>query len=112
MGVVYLARCTKLKRDVAFLLMGKKIEAIKLFDQAISLESGWQFGLHVGAIKEAELGNIEKGLRLARKWETTNPYDSEVWYKIANTYALRGEKERCMRALKRTIEEGFFVILI
>jgi len=40
MGVVYLARCTKLKRDVAFLLMGKKIEAIKLFDQAISLESG------------------------------------------------------------------------
>jgi tetratricopeptide (TPR) repeat protein len=95
-------------KGFALFLMGKKKEAIKLFDKAISLEPEGHFGLHFGAIKNAVLGNVEEGLSLARKWEQTDPYDGEVWYNIANTYALLGNKKGCVRTLKRTIEGGFF----
>jgi eukaryotic-like serine/threonine-protein kinase len=94
-------------KGFALFLMGKKKEAMKLFDTAISLEPEGHFGLHFGAIKNAELGKVEKGLSLVRKLEETDPYDSELLYNIANTYAFLGDKEGCVRALKRTIEGGF-----
>jgi hypothetical protein len=64
--------------------------------------------VHIGATKEAEFENVEEGLRLTQKWEKTDSYDGEVWSNIPNTYALLGDKEGCIRALKRTIEGGFF----
>jgi TolB-like protein/Tfp pilus assembly protein PilF len=95
-------------RGFAYYLMGDGKKAVECFDQVIQLEPEGHFGLHFGAIRAAELGKIEEGLRLTEKWEATDPYDAEVWYNIANTYALLGEKAGCQRALRRSVEGGFF----
>ncbi len=95
-------------KGFALYLMGQKKESLKYLNQAIVLEPEGHFGYHFKAIKAAIQSKKEEGLLNAKMLEDTNPYDAEVWYNIANTYALLGDKESCVRALKRTIEGGFF----
>ncbi|UCF64243.1 MAG: protein kinase [bacterium] len=95
-------------RGFAYFCMGDGTKAVEYFDQVIPLEPEGHFGLHFGAIRAAHLGEKKQGLQLAKKWEDTNPYDAEVWYNIANTYSLLGDKSGCLRALRRAVDGGFF----
>jgi len=50
----------------------------------------------------------DEGLKIIRKWEEKDLYDSEMIYRIAANYGLFGETSRCTRVLKKTINGGFF----
>ena len=52
--------------------------------------------------------NIEEGLSAIRKFEQLNIPDAEAWYFNASMYGLLGEKEGCIRCLRRAVDDGFF----
>ena len=43
-----------------------------------------------------------------RKLEQANITDSEAWYYWASNYALLGDSNGCIRALRRAVDGGYF----
>lgn len=43
-----------------------------------------------------------------QEYERANPQDGETWFLIAENYALLDDTDGCVKALKKTIELGFF----
>jgi hypothetical protein len=64
--------------------------------------------LWVTGVKAFIEGNIQKGLHAAHKFEQANISDAEAWNAFASIYGLLGDKEGCIRTLKRAVAGGFF----
>ena len=64
--------------------------------------------LWITGMKASIEGNIEVGLEAARLFEKANLVDAEAWYHFAGNYGLLGDRDGCIRALKRAVDGGFF----
>jgi TolB-like protein/Flp pilus assembly protein TadD len=95
---------------VGFTLLqkGDQEQAVEYFNRAIDMEPEGLIALWVTGIKAALEGNIEEGLSTVRKFEQINIADAEAWFHFAESYALLGDKDGCIRILKRAVDSGFF----
>lgn len=93
----------------AFLFrMGKEVEAVGYINRCLSMDPDGLQALWVTGLKAYIEGNVNAGLEAARKFEKVNISDAEAWYHFAGNYALLGDKEGSIRALKRAVDGGFF----
>ncbi|MFQ5677592.1 MAG: tetratricopeptide repeat protein, partial [bacterium] len=92
----------------ALMRQGQPDLAVKYFDRAIALEPDAQLGLLSRAVKASVEGNNDEGLKVLWRSEQGIPPDAEVWFLIAGTYALLGDKAGCLRAFRKAVEGGFF----
>jgi DNA-binding winged helix-turn-helix (wHTH) protein/TolB-like protein/Flp pilus assembly protein TadD len=81
------------------------------FDRAFQLDPSLY--VQVGAALSKSIhGNKDEGLALVRdldrKIEERNVRDAEGVYKVAQAYAVLGDKPSALRVLRRAIEGGFF----
>jgi len=87
---------------------GKLDQAIEYFDRVIDIEPEGLLGLWVIAMRASLKGNIEEGLKAVQKFEQANIADAEAWNGMAANYALLGDKEGCIRTMKRGVDGGYF----
>ena len=88
--------------------MGKEVEAVEYFNRCLGMDTDGLQALWVTGLKASIEGKVEAGLEAARQFEEVNLYDGEAWYHFAGNYALLGDKEGSIRALKRAVDGGFF----
>lgn len=107
----------KLFKESAFIIgiqgqalfrMGREKEAMEHLKRVFILEPGKLEANAASGVTYYVLGNIEEGLSAARKFEDYNLADAEAWYFNAGNYGLLGDKEGCIRCLKRAVDGGFF----
>lgn len=87
---------------------GDQKQAAEYFDRVIDMEPEGLVALWISGIKSFIEGNNEEGLIAARKFEQFDIADAEAWFHFAENYALLGDKDGCVRALKRAVDGGFF----
>jgi TolB-like protein/Flp pilus assembly protein TadD len=91
-----------------FFRQGRLEQAAESFDRVIAIEPEGLMALWVTGVKAFIEGNIQKGLHAAHKFEQANISDAEAWNAFASIYGLLGDKEGCIRTLKRAVAGGFF----
>ena len=106
--------------DVAFIRFYRGLARLYLkdaknaavdFDRAYDLEPSLytQIGK---ALSHAVAGDLEQGLEVLkdteRKMDERGVSDAEAMYKVAQGYAIVGDKPSALRMLRRSIEGGFF----
>jgi serine/threonine-protein kinase len=91
-----------------FLRMGHRKQAVEYFDSVLRIKGEELSALDASIKKAYILNNKTYALSQMEEYEQANPQDGEVWILIAQNYALLGNIEGCIRALKKTIELGFF----
>jgi tetratricopeptide (TPR) repeat protein len=96
------------EQGVVLFRQGKPEQAVEYFDRVIALEPEGLQALWVTAIKAYIEGNIQIGLDAAQKFEQANLDDAEAWYHFAENYGLLGDREGCVRTLKRAVDGGYF----
>ncbi len=86
----------------------RKEEAIAYNNRIISLEPD-PLWILVAKVHNAFIqGNIEDGLDAMRELDEGNIVDGEAVYYWASYYGLLGDKEGCIRNLRRAVDSGFF----
>jgi len=88
--------------------MGKELEAVEYFNRSLNMNPDGLQALWVTSMKASIEGNIEVGLEAIRLFEKANLVDAEAWYHFAGNYGLLGDRDGCIRALKRAVDGGFF----
>ncbi len=87
----------------------KMIDSAKIyFKRIIKEEPNGSLGMWSQAMYDYIIGNKEDGLKAIKTLETSNVFDAEQFYNYANLYGLYGEKNDCVRLLKRAIDGGFY----
>jgi len=92
----------------ALFRLGRKKEALACLSDIFIQEPGGLEANAASAMKAYMEGNIEKGLLAAHDFENFNLVDAEAWYFNAGYYGLMGDKEGCIRCLRRAVDGGFF----
>jgi tetratricopeptide (TPR) repeat protein len=90
-------------------LLGDEAQAVEHLDRAAAIEPEGFLGLRHGGVSAFIQGRTEEGLRSLRRLEQVNPPDSdgEPWYLIAAAYGLLGDRDGCIRTLRKAVEGGF-----
>ncbi|MEJ2616988.1 MAG: FlgO family outer membrane protein, partial [Ignavibacteriaceae bacterium] len=91
-----------------YLRMNKIDSAKKYFQKVVEIEPDGTLGRWSKAMLDYINGNRADGLRTIKKLETSNVFDAEQLYNYANLYSLYGDKEDCIRLLKRAVDGGFY----
>jgi len=81
---------------------------MEYFERVIEMEPEGLFGVLTAGIKALIEGNINKGLQSTRKLEQADVADAEALYYFASLYGLLGDKEGCVRVLRKAVERGYF----
>ena len=92
----------------ALFRLGRKKEALACLSDIFIIEPGGLEANAASAIKAYMEDNIEEGLLAAHDFENFNLADAEAWYFNAGNYGLLGDKEGCIRCLRRAVDGGFF----
>jgi tetratricopeptide (TPR) repeat protein len=87
---------------------GRHSEALEYFNRSIDLDPGKLAALTSMGIKAYIEGKREEGIQAAMEFEEYNIVDAEAWYFFAQNYGILGEKEGCMRCLRKAVDGGFF----
>jgi TolB-like protein/predicted Zn-dependent protease len=90
------------------LRMGKMNQAVDCLSRAIELDPDGLSGLWATVLRAHIEGDRETGLEANHKIEEVNIMDAEPWYHGAANYALMGDQDGCIRALRRAVVGGFF----
>ena len=98
-------------RGFAHYYLNQRAQAAEHFDRAYALDPSLY--TQIGKALSAGLaGTAAQGLALLRdteqKLESSGVIEAEGTYKVAQAYALLGEKAAALRLLRRSIEGGFF----
>ncbi len=96
------------ERGAALFRLGNNKRATEYFDRVIDLEPGGLNALWVTGMKAYIEGNIEEGLEATKQFEAYNIADAEAWFHFAGNFGLLGDKEGCIRTLKRAVDTGYF----
>jgi serine/threonine protein kinase len=91
-----------------YLRQGQQDLALEYLNRSISLDPNSNTGYWAMSIKAYLERNNSEGIRFTKLTEEKNPTDSEVWYNVANTYGLLGEKDGCIRTLRNAVNGGFY----
>lgn len=99
-------------RGLAYLYRGERAAASAHFERAYALNPAL-LPTQVGkSMQHALSGQREQGVALLRHIEqmvaTHGVADGEAIYKVAQAYALYGERQAALKALGKAIESGFF----
>lgn len=99
-------------RGFAYYHLENYQEAAQLFDQAYELAPTSIFGQIGRALSLSIGGKTAEGIALMKSCEERisekGVHDGEAMYKIAQVYAMLGEREAALRMLQHSIESGFF----
>lgn len=95
-------------QGVILFRQSKNEQAIEYFDRVISMEPEGLIAGWVTGIKALIEDNIDEGLKATRNLEQANISDAEAWYHFAENYGLLGDKEGCIRTLRRAVDGGYF----
>ena len=107
----------KLYKESAYILayqgqalfrQGNQKQAVEYMDRAISMQPDGGHALVLTGIKASIIGNREEGLAATLKFEEYDIADAEAWYFTAGNYGLLGDKEGCIRCLRKAVDRGFF----
>ncbi len=108
---------SKLYKESAYILayqvqvlfrQGNQKQAVEYIDRVISMEPYGGHVLVLTGIKASINGNREEGLAATLKFEEYDIADAEAWYFTAGNYGLLGDKEGCIRCLRKAVDRGFF----
>ncbi|KAA3617748.1 MAG: tetratricopeptide repeat protein [Calditrichaeota bacterium] len=99
---------TKAWKGNIYLRKSQFAKAKKYLSDAITQQPGGSLGTWSKAMLYYIDGEIDKGLEMIRKLETSDVFDGEQFYNYANLYGLYGKKEDCIRVLKKAVESGFY----
>ena len=91
-----------------FFQQGNQKKAVECFGRIIDMEPDGLIALWVTGIKAFIEGNIEEGLTATRRFEQMNIADAEAWFHFAENYGMLGDRDGCVRTLKRAVDSGFF----
>lgn len=102
---------TKFYRGLVYLYLKDKAHAIAEFDRASQL-APTLFHARLGqAFKSAIDGDHAGGIKVLQQLEREDvPHDGELFYKVAQGYALLEDKRSALRVLRLSIERNFFCL--
>ncbi len=95
-------------QSIILFRQGNQERAIDYFNRIIALEPEGLWAFVAETYKALIEGNNKKGLIAVQKLEQANITDSEAWYYWAGLYGLLGERDGCIRCLRRAVEGGYF----
>jgi TolB-like protein len=95
-------------QGLAYFNLGKNTEALECFNSVIQIDPGNRQAISSGIVKSFIEGDIEAGISYAETYEQIDSGDAEAWYFISFLYGMLGEKEACIRCLRRAVDGGFF----
>ena len=83
-------------------------KAVERFNEVLSMESEPLWQNVSTAFKASIEGNTEIGLYAMKNLEDANIADSEALYYWGSWYGMLGDKDACLRSLKRAVDGGYF----
>jgi serine/threonine protein kinase/Tfp pilus assembly protein PilF len=87
---------------------GKRDLALKYLNRSISLDPN-SISYYMGmAFKASMEGKYDEGIKFVKQIEDKNPTDSEVWFGLSELYALLGDKNSCINALRNAVNGGYY----
>lgn len=95
-------------QGLAYFNLGKRDKALDNFHRAIDLDPGSRQAISSGIVKAFIEGNMQEGIAKANTYEQNDSGDAEAWYFISFLYGMLGEKDGCVRCLKKAVDGGFF----
>lgn len=99
-------------RGLGYYYLKDAARAAAAFDRAYELDPSPIVSQLARALRRGMAGKEQEGLELLRaseqKMETGGAIDGEISYKLAQCYALLGDKASALRLLRRSVERGFF----
>ena len=99
-------------RGLGAYYMGHRDQALQYFDRAYLLDSSMLTARVGRALSDAEAGRRAAGIEFLRQtqdeMEKRGVGDAEQMYKVAQAYAVLGDKSSLLHMLRHTIEGGFF----
>ncbi len=87
---------------------GKNEQALEIFNQIINDQPDSFWGLIAITYRAIIQGDTLTGLQTLQKREKLNVIDAESLYHLAGDHALLGDKDGCLRSLKKAVEGGYF----
>lgn len=95
-------------QGLAYFNLGKDAEALECFNRVIQIDPGNRQAISSGIVKAFLEGDMEAAVAYASTYEQFDSGDAEAWYFISFLYGMLGEKEACIRCLRKAVEGGFF----
>jgi len=95
-------------QGLALLKLGKNTEAIEYFDRVINLIPNTGETIFTSSAKAFAEGYIEEAISFAIQYDQLQIADAEGWYFKSFLYGMQGNKEGCLRCLRKAVESGFF----
>ena len=96
------------EQGAALLRLGRRGEALEYLNRSIEMDPNGLSALWATGMKAYIEGDTCEGLDATRKIEEANIIDAEAWYHFSGNYGLLGDKDGCIRSLRRAIDGGFF----
>jgi tetratricopeptide (TPR) repeat protein len=101
-------------RGICQYYLGDMNQAAAAFDRAYELNQGSVISQIGKALRLAIAGKNREGLQMLKTAEARfakpGTGDGEITYKFAQVYSALGDKESSMRALDRSVDQGFFCL--
>ena len=88
--------------------LGKNTEAVECFNRAIILDPNTGEAIFTSSAKAFIEGNPKEALSYAIQFDQFQIADAEAWYFKSFLYGMLGDKEGCIRCLKKAVDNGFF----
>ncbi len=88
--------------------LGKNTEAVECLNRVIKLDPNAGETIFTRSAKAFIEGNPEEALSYAIQFEQFQIADAEAWYFKSFLYGMSGDKEGCIRCLRKAVDSGFF----
>jgi len=88
--------------------LGKNTEAVECLNRVINLDPNAGETIFTRSAKAFIEGNPEEALSYAIQFEQFQIADAEAWYFKSFLYGMQGDKEGCIRCLRKAVDSGFF----
>ncbi len=95
-------------RGLAHYYLKEPAMAASDFNRAYRLDASLIHAQIGKAVADSIAGRDTDGIELLKKIEAGNPVDGELLYKVAQVYAVLGDRPAALRMLRRSIDQNFF----
>jgi TolB-like protein/Tfp pilus assembly protein PilF len=95
-------------QGLAYLSLENNSEALECFHKVLQIDPGNRQAISSSIVISFLEGDVDAALSFANTYEQFDSGDAEAWYFISFLYGMLGEKEACIRCLRRAVDGGFF----